>query len=421
MLDLLRIGNDDFIRTTQQRHTRRVQAFMQTLYDRGDLYESTYAGPYCVSCEAYYTLDELVDAGAGNGDDAGGVAGAGDGRVGLCPIHLRPVETLEQENWFFRLSRYGPDLLRLYDERPDFVRPEVRRNEVRSFVEAGLEDVSVTRQRLGWGVPVPWAPDQVFYVWFDALLNYATAVGFPALDDADADAGTDAFARRWPPDVHLVGKDIVRFHAVYWPAMLMAAGVEVPRQVFAHGFLLVGGTKMSKTNATGIAPADLVEHFGVDCYRYFFLREISFGQDGSFSWEAMETRYTTDLANDLGNLANRVLSMVGRYRGGVVPGPAGQPGGAAGGADPGGAGSGEAEAALAADLRTAVDGPARLRPAGLQARPGGPVGPGARCEPVRRGHRAVGAQQGRRRHRPGPVAVHLRRRPAGHRDPGRAP
>jgi methionyl-tRNA synthetase len=295
MNELLRISNDDFIRTTEPRHTKRVQEFMLRLYDQGDLYTDTYAGPYCVRCEAYYTVEELV------GDD-------------LCPIHLRPVERLEQENWFFRLSRYGDRLLALYDEHPEFVRPAVRLNEVRSFVAAGLADISASRSAFDWGVPVPWEPGHVFYVWFDALLNYVTAAGY---------GDSDEFERRWPADVHLIGKDILRFHAVYWPAMLMAAGVEVPRQVYAHGFLLVGGEKMGKSNATGIAPSQLVDHFGRDCYRYYFLREISFGHDGTFSWESMTDRYTADLANDLGNLVNRVLNMVGSYCDGAVPEPTG--------------------------------------------------------------------------------------------------
>ncbi len=290
---LLRISNDDFIRTTESRHTKRVQEFMQHLYDNGDLYTATYAGPYCVRCEAYYTIEELLDG-------------------ELCPIHRKPVERLEQENWFFRLSRYADALLDLYDRRPDFVRPAARLNEVRSFVAAGLEDISASRSAFDWGVPVPWEPGHVFYVWFDALLNYITAAGY-------GDSGE--FERRWPADVHLIGKDILRFHAVYWPAMLLAAGVEVPRQIFAHGFLLVGGEKMGKSNATGIAPAQLVDHFGRDCYRYYFLREISFGHDGTFSWESMTERYTADLANDLGNLVNRVLNMVVSYCDGVVPRP----------------------------------------------------------------------------------------------------
>ena len=316
LLDLLHISNDDFIRTTEARHTARVQEFMQRLHDNGDLYTASYSGPYCVRCEAYYTVEELIDG-------------------ELCPIHKQPVERLEQENWFFRLSKYGPDLLRLYDENPQFVQPDVRMNEVRSFVESGLEDISASRSAFEWGVPVPWEPGHVFYVWFDALLNYATAVGLYT--------DSEAFGRWWPANVHLIGKDIVRFHAVYWPAMLMAAGIDVPKQVYAHGFLLVGGEKMGKSNATGIRPAELVEHFGVDCYRYYFLREISFGQDGSFSWESMEQRYTTDLANDFGNLVNRVLNMVGSYCEGKVP-------------DASGAADTDAEVALRADLATALVG-----------------------------------------------------------------
>ncbi|MDQ3709899.1 MAG: class I tRNA ligase family protein, partial [Actinomycetota bacterium] len=300
MLSLLDISNDDFIRTTETRHTARVQDFMQVLYDRGDIYLDTYRGAYCVFCEAYYTADELVDG-------------------ELCPVHRRPVEQREQENYFFRLSRYADELLRLYDADPSFVQPAVRRNEVRSFVESGLQDVSVSRVSFDWGVPVPWDDKHVFYVWFDALLNYVTAIGYGS-DPAD-------FQRQWPADVQFIGKDLIRFHCVYWPAMLLAAGLALPQQVYAHGFLLVGGEKMSKSNATGIRPAELVDHFGVDCYRYYFLREISFGQDGSFSWESMEARYTTDLANDLGNLANRVLNMVGSYCGGNVPEPAGAAGG----------------------------------------------------------------------------------------------
>lgn len=319
VMALLRISYDDFIRTTQPRHTARVQEFMQRLYDRGDIYLDTYRGAYCVSCEAYYGPGDLLD---------------GD----LCPVHRRPVEQREQDNYFFRLSKYAPDLLRLYDEHPEFMQPEVRRNEVRSFVEAGLQDVSISRSSFSWGVPVPWDDEHVFYVWFDALLNYVTAVGWGADDEA--------FARRWPADVHIVGKDIIRPHAVYWPAMLLAAGVPLPRRVYAHGFVLVSGEKMGKTNATGIAPAQLVEHFGVDCYRYYFMRELSFGQDGSFSWESMEQRYTTDLANDLGNLANRVLTMVTSYCGGAVPEPAGR--------------EGPAEEALAGDRRAAVDGMAAI-------------------------------------------------------------
>ncbi len=323
MLSLLHVSNDDFIRTTEPRHTVRVQEFMRLLYDQDDIYLDVYRGWYCVSCEAYYTADDLAE---GN----------------LCPIHRRAVERREQENYFFRLSKYAPALLAAYQGDDSFVQPAVRRNEVRTFVQAGLEDVSVSRTSFDWGVPVPWDDAHVFYVWFDALLNYVTAAGYGADDEV--------FERRWPADLQLIGKDLVRFHCVYWPAMLLAAGLPLPRQVFAHGFLLVGGEKMSKTNATGIRPAELVDHFGVDCYRYYFLREISFGLDGSFSWESMESRYTTDLANDLGNLANRVLNMIASYCDGAVPDPGDRA------LDEGDA----VEAALATDLRTAVAGMAAI-------------------------------------------------------------
>jgi methionyl-tRNA synthetase len=287
--DLLGLSNTDFIRTTEPRHTVRVKAFMQALYENGDLYKGSYSGAYCVRCEAYYTQEELVTD-------------------GLCPIHKLPVEVVEQENWFFRLSAYADRLLAHYDAHPDFIRPEGRRNEIRSFVAGGLTDISASRSAFDWGIDVPWEPGHVFYVWFDALLNYLTAV--------ESDPQT---ARFWPAGVHLIGKDIIRFHCVYWPAMLLAAGKPLPKQVYAHGFLLVGGEKMGKSNATGIAPQTLVDAFGRDGFRYYFLREISFGQDGTFSWESMAERYTTDLANDLGNLCNRVLHMVGRYRDGLVP------------------------------------------------------------------------------------------------------
>jgi methionyl-tRNA synthetase len=289
----LEISNDDFIRTSEPRHAERVQAFVQRLHDRGEVTLGTYTGPYCVSCEEFKQESELVD--------------------GACPIHLRPVEMLEEENYFFPLSRYQQPLLRLYEERPEFVLPDFRRNEVVAFVNGGLRDLSISRSGTDWGIPVPWDPTHVIYVWVDALLNYATAIGFGT--------GEPAFERLWPANLHIIGKDILRFHAVIWPALLMAAGLEVPGTVFAHGFLTVGGEKMSKSRGTGVHPFELLDHFGVDSYRYYFMRAIPFGNDGDYSYESMTDRHNADLANGLGNLASRVLAMLGSYFDGVVPEP----------------------------------------------------------------------------------------------------
>jgi methionyl-tRNA synthetase len=289
--ELLDIRNDDFIRTTEPRHRAAVQQFLQTVYDNGDIELGTYEGLYCVACEAYYTEDELVE--------------------GNCPIHGRPVERVTEENYFFKLSRYEDRLLAHYAEHPDAVQPETRRNEVLGFVKQGLRDFSMSRTSITWGVPLPWDPAHVTYVWFDALFNYCTGVGY--CTDADT------FAKYWPADYHLVGKDILRFHAVYWPAMLMAGGLAPPKCVFAHGWLLVGGEKMSKTRLNQIAPKDLVADFGVDGFRYHFMVDQRFGPDGDFSYEAMVARYNSDLANNFGNLANRVLTMAINYCGGVVP------------------------------------------------------------------------------------------------------
>ncbi|HZD17275.1 MAG TPA: methionine--tRNA ligase [Actinomycetota bacterium] len=289
----LLISNDDFIRTSEARHTARVQGFVQRLYDRGEVYLGVYEGPYCVSCEEFKQESDLVD--------------------GTCPVHFTPVERLKEENYFFPLSKYQERLLRLYEERPEFVLPDFRRNEVVAFVRAGLRDLSISRSGSDWGIPVPWDPSHVVYVWVDALLNYITAPGF----------GTDdpLFERVWPCDIHVIGKDIARFHAVIWPALLMAAGLDVPRTVFVHGFLTVGGEKMSKSRGTGVHPFALLDHFAVDSYRYYFMREIQFGQDGNFSWESMVDRHNADLANGLGNLASRVLAMLGSYFDGRVPEP----------------------------------------------------------------------------------------------------
>ena len=291
--EMLDISFDDYIRTTEPRHETAVTKLLTAVYENGrdDIYVGTYEGLYCVSCEAYYTEDELTD--------------------GNCPIHGRPVEQMSEENYFFRLSAYQDRLLEHYERHPSAIEPEARRNEVLSVIRSGLRDFSISRTSFAWGIPLPWDPKHVCYVWFDALTNYITAAGYGSDDER--------FARTWPADVHFIGKDIVRFHAIYWPAMLMAGGVAVPKQVWAHGFLLVGGEKMSKTKLTGIHPRTLVEHFGSDAYRYYFMREIQFGQDGSFSWESMTDRYTADLANGLGNLASRVLAMLGSYFDGAVP------------------------------------------------------------------------------------------------------
>ena len=290
---LLDISNDDFIRTTEPRHHTAVQAFLQRVYDNGHIELGTYEGLYCVSCEAYYTADDLID--------------------GLCPIHHQPVEQVKEENYFFKLSRFERPLLDWYAAHPDFVRPESKRNEALGFIRGGLEDFSISRTSISWGVPLPWDPGHVTYVWYDALINYVTAVGY-GQDDG-------RFARWWPAAHHLIGKDILRFHCVYWPAMLMAAGIDPPVDINVHGYLLVGGEKMSKTAFNQIAPADLVDEFGVDGYRNHFLRDTAFGPDGEFSYERMVERYNADLANNFGNLLWRVATVVGRKCGGIGPAP----------------------------------------------------------------------------------------------------
>jgi methionyl-tRNA synthetase len=298
--------NDDFIRTTQPRHTERVQKFLSGLKDKGEIFEGAYEGPYCVGCEEFKLPGDLAD---GTGEFEG---------QKVCPTHGRPVETVSETNWFFRLSAYADKLLAHYEANPNAVAPQSAYNEVVSFLRTGLQDLSISRSTFNWGIPVPWDTDQVVYVWFDALLNYATAVG---LGDEPGTPGAEKFAEVWPASVHLVGKDILRFHAVIWPAMLMAAELPLPKQVFAHGWLLVGGEKMSKSKLTGIAPSQIVDHFGSDAFRYYFLRAIQFGSDGSFSWEDMSARYTAELANGLGNLASRAPAMVAKYRDGILPAP----------------------------------------------------------------------------------------------------
>ena len=306
VLGTVNAANDDFIRTTSDRHKLAVQRFWEVVRGNGYVYAAPYAGPYCVGCEEFKLAGDLV---AGEGDYKG---------QQLCPVHGRPVEQVEDDNWFFKLSALAERLIAHYETNPDAIQPQSAYNEVMSFLRQGLMDISMSRSSVKWGIPLPWDSDQVVYVWFDALLNYITAVGYGA-DPGTAEA--ELFERTWPVDVHLVGKDILRFHAVYWPAMLMAAELPLPRKVFAHGWLLVGGEKMSKTRLTGIAPAQIIDHFGADAFRYYFLRAIAFGNDGSFSWEDMSARYTSELANGLGNLASRATAMVEKYCSGAVPAP----------------------------------------------------------------------------------------------------
>jgi len=294
----LEVETDDFIRTTEPRHIAGVQALWRELVTRGEIYLGTYAGWYAVRDEAFYGEGELTLGPTGEK---------------LAPSGA-PVEWVEEPSYFFRLSAWGERLLRLYDERPEFVAPESRRNEVIAFVRSGLQDLSLSRTSFGWGIPVPDAPGHVMYVWFDALANYMTAVGYP-------DTGNGLYPRYWPADLHMVGKDIVRFHAIYWPAFLMAAGLEPPRRVFAHGWWTMEGQKMSKSLRNVIDPRALAARCGVDALRYFVLREVPFGNDGDFSQRALIGRLNGDLANDFGNLVQRVLSMIAKNCAAKVPAP----------------------------------------------------------------------------------------------------
>jgi methionyl-tRNA synthetase len=288
----LDISFDDFIRTTEPRHRAGVQEFVRRMAAAGDIYEGHYEGFYCVSCEAFKQEKDLVD--------------------GLCPIHRTKPEWLREKNYFFRLSKYRDALLRQFAAHPDFTVPEVRRNEILRLLESGLEDISVSRAGQSWGIPMPDDPASVIYVWVDALINYITAVGFgtePAL-----------FERWWPADVHIVGKDITRFHCVIWPAMLMSAGLPVQKQVFGHGWIHLKGEKMSKSLGTIVDPLEAAQRFGPDPLRLYLVKEITFGSDGDFSWERFEDRYNVDLANNLGNLVSRIGAMADKYRGGRLTG-----------------------------------------------------------------------------------------------------
>jgi len=292
----LELSNDDFIRTSEDRHRSGVTALMERITARGDFYRSKYEGHYCAGCEAFKKDEELED--------------------GQCPIHpTREIEWTEEENWFFRLSKYGDDLLRHYEANEAFIRPQSRLNEVVRFVEGGLEDISASRSRISWGIPFPGDEQHTVYVWFDALSNYVTAIGYPEGQD---------FERLWPADLHIIGKDITRFHCVYWPAMLLAAGIELPKTVWGHGFINIGGAKLSKSSGTDLDLVELIDRHGADALRYFLMREVPWDGDRNFASvsdfvEQFDRRYTSDLANDLGNLLNRVVSMVSKYRDGVVP------------------------------------------------------------------------------------------------------
>ncbi len=294
----LDISYDRWILTTEERHFRASQEMIRRAQERGDIYKSIYSGWYCPNCNTFYSDEELID--------------------GRCPLHpsLTP-EWLEEENYFFALSRYSDRLLAHISEHPDFIVPVVRQSEVLGMIRQGLRDFSVSRRvdrlKEPWGVPFPGDPDHVIYVWFDALTNYLTAVGFP--DD------TAMFERYWPADVHVIGKDITRFHCLYWPAMLMSAGLPLPRQVAVHGFITLEGERISKTAGNIIGPVELVDEFGVDVVRYYLLRNLSFATDGVFSREGLIQRYNDELAKDQGNLLNRVVTMVNRYRGGAIPAP----------------------------------------------------------------------------------------------------
>ena len=303
LLETIDIDNQDFIRTTEPRHEKAVQQFLQKLYDTGFIYQGSFQGNYCVGCEEYKNESDLID---GSGDFA-------DQKV--CAIHSKPVEQLNETNYFFKLSEFQERLLKHYEDNPTFIQPESAKNEVVSFVRSGLSDLSISRskERFDWGIDIPWDDQHITYVWFDALLNYITAIGYGSDEEK--------LNSLWPADVQVVGKDILRFHAVIWPAMLMAAGLPPAKQVFGHGWLLVGGEKMSKSKLTGIAPTQITDIFGSDAFRYYFMKAIGFGSDGSFSWEDLSARYNSELANGFGNLASRVIAMINKYFDGVVPAP----------------------------------------------------------------------------------------------------
>ncbi len=289
--ELLEISNTRFVRTTEADHRRSVSELFRRIEARGDVYLGEYEDWYCTPCETFWPESQLLE--------------------GNCPDCHRPTERLKEPSYFFRMSRHQDALLRHIEENPDFIQPVSRRNEIVSFIREGLRDLSISRTSFSWGIPVPADPKHVVYVWFDALTNYITGVGFPD--------HTESFGKFWPADVHVIGKDILRFHTVYWPTFLLSAGLPLPKRVFAHGWWTVEGKKMSKSLGNVVDPAAMAQEYGVDAFRYFLLREVPFGLDGDFSRDALVHRINSDLANDLGNLSSRVLAMLDRYRAGVVP------------------------------------------------------------------------------------------------------
>jgi len=294
LMPRLGVSNDYFIRTSDPRHGAKVQEVLQRVHDNGHVYKGLYEGWYCPRCADFKVENEIAE---GN----------------RCPIHEIELVRQQEENWFFRLSTFQADLERLYAEQPDFVMPRERFNEAKAFIDSGLQDVSLSRGRLTWGVVVPWDPTHVFYVWFDALLNYYTALSF-------ARDGEDLTDRFWPATFHVIGKDILKFHTVFWPAMLLAAGIPLPEHVFVHGFLLgADGRKMSKSLGNVLDPFEVIDRYGTEALRYYLLRDVTFGADGSTSFDAVRARYEGELANELGNLASRTIAMITRYRDGAVP------------------------------------------------------------------------------------------------------